>query len=38
MLSLCGTLSEGTGVESEDEEKAGTGVDDGVKDGIDIAV
>jgi hypothetical protein len=31
-------LSEGAGVESEDEEKAGTGVDDGVEDGIDIAL
>jgi hypothetical protein len=31
-------LSEGAGVESEDEEKAGVGVDDGVKDGIDIGV
>jgi hypothetical protein len=26
------------GVESEDEEKAGIGVDDGVEDGIDIGV
>jgi hypothetical protein len=31
-------LSEVAGVESEDEEKAGTGVDDGVEDGIDIAL
>jgi hypothetical protein len=31
-------LSEGAGVESDDEEKAGTGVDDGAEDGIDIAV
>jgi hypothetical protein len=29
-------LSERAGVESEDEEKAGVGVDDGVEDGIDI--
>jgi hypothetical protein len=31
-------LSEGAGVESEDEEKAGVGVDDGVEYGIDIGV
>jgi hypothetical protein len=31
-------LSEGAGVESEYEEKAGVGVDDGVEDGIDIGV
>jgi hypothetical protein len=31
-------LSERTGVESEDEEKAGVGVDDGVEDGMDIGV
>jgi hypothetical protein len=31
-------LSEGAGVESEDEEKSGTGVDDCLEDGIDIAV
>jgi hypothetical protein len=31
-------LSEGAGVESGDEEKAGVGVDDGVEDGIDIGV
>jgi hypothetical protein len=31
-------LSENTGVESEDEENAGVGVDDGVEDGIDIGV
>jgi hypothetical protein len=31
-------LSESTGVESEDEVKAGVGVDDGVEDGIDIGV
>jgi hypothetical protein len=31
-------LSEGAGVESEDEEKAGVGVDDWVEDGIDICV
>jgi hypothetical protein len=36
--SSCGTLSEGAGVESEDEEKAGIGVDDGVEDGIEIGV
>jgi hypothetical protein len=29
-------LSEGAGVESENEVKAGVGVDDGVEDGIDI--
>jgi hypothetical protein len=29
-------LSEGAGVENEDEVKAGVGVDDGVEDGIDI--
>jgi hypothetical protein len=38
MLKLCGTLSEGAGVESENEVKAGVGVDDGVEDGIDIGV
>jgi hypothetical protein len=38
MLSLYGTLSEDAGVESEDDEKAGVGVDDGVEDGIDIGV
>jgi hypothetical protein len=31
-------LSEGAGVESENEVKAGIGVDDGVEDGIDIGV
>jgi hypothetical protein len=31
-------LSEGAGVENEDEEKAGTGVDDGVENGFDIGV
>jgi hypothetical protein len=31
-------LSEGAGVGSEDEEKAGIGVDNGVEDGIDIGV
>jgi hypothetical protein len=31
-------LSEGAGVKSEDEEKAGVGVDDGVEDRIDIGV
>jgi hypothetical protein len=31
-------LSEGAGVENEDDEKAGTGVDDGVENGIDIGV
>jgi hypothetical protein len=36
--SSCGTLSEGAGVESENEVKAGVGVDDGVEDGIDIGV
>jgi hypothetical protein len=36
--SSCGTLSEGAGVESENEAKAGVGVDDGVEDGIDIGV
>jgi hypothetical protein len=36
--SSCGALSEGAGVESEYEEKAGVGVDDGVEDGIDIGV
>jgi hypothetical protein len=36
--SSCGTFNEGAGVESEDEEKAGVGVDDGVEDGIDIGV
>jgi hypothetical protein len=34
----CGTLSEGAAVESEDDKKAGIGVDDGVEDGIDIGV
>jgi hypothetical protein len=29
-------LSEGAGVESENEVKAGVGVDDGVEDGINI--
>jgi hypothetical protein len=38
MLKLCGTLSEGAGVESENEVKAVVGVDDGVEDGIDIGV
>jgi hypothetical protein len=37
MLKL-GTLSEGAGVESEVEKKAGIGVDVGVEDGIDIGV
>jgi hypothetical protein len=36
--SSCGTLSEGDGVESKNEVKAGVGVDDGVEDGIDIGV
>jgi hypothetical protein len=31
-------LSEGAGVESENEVKAGVGVDDGVEDGIDMSV
>jgi hypothetical protein len=31
-------LSEGAGVEREDEEKAGVGVDDDVEDGIDIGI
>jgi hypothetical protein len=31
-------LSEGAGVEREDEEKAGVGIDDGVEDVIDIGV
>jgi hypothetical protein len=31
-------LSEGAEVESEDEEKAGVGVDDGVEDGTDVGV
>jgi hypothetical protein len=31
-------VSEGAGVESEDEVKAGVGVDGGVEDGIDICV
>jgi hypothetical protein len=31
-------LSEGAGVESENEVKAGVGVDDGMEDGIDIGV
>jgi hypothetical protein len=31
-------LSEGAGVESQDEEKAGVGGDDGVEDGIDVGV
>jgi hypothetical protein len=31
-------LSEGAGVKSENEVKAGVGVDDGVEDGIDIGV
>jgi hypothetical protein len=31
-------LSEGAGVESENEVKPGLGVDDGVEDGIDIGV
>jgi hypothetical protein len=31
-------LSERAGVESEDEAKAGVGVDDGVEDGIDVGV
>jgi hypothetical protein len=31
-------LSEGAGVESENEEKASVGVDDGVEDGIEIGV
>jgi hypothetical protein len=31
-------LSEGAGVESENEVTAGVGVDDGVEDGIDIGV
>jgi hypothetical protein len=31
-------LSEGAGVESGGEEKAGLGVDDGVEDGIDVGV
>jgi hypothetical protein len=31
-------LSEGAGVESENEVKAGFGVHDGVEDGIDIGV
>jgi hypothetical protein len=31
-------LSEGAGVESENEVRAGVGVDDGVEDGIDIGV
>jgi hypothetical protein len=31
-------LSEDAGVESENEVKAGVGVDDGVDDGIDIGV
>jgi hypothetical protein len=34
----CRTLSEGAGVESENEVKAGVGVDDGVEDGIDTGV
>jgi hypothetical protein len=34
--SSCGTLSEGAEVESEGEVKAGA--DDGVEDGIDVAV
>jgi hypothetical protein len=38
MLKLCGTLSEFAGVESENEVKAGVGVDDGVEGGIDIGV
>jgi hypothetical protein len=36
--SSCGTLSEGAGEKSENEVKAGVGVDDGVEDGIDIGV
>jgi hypothetical protein len=36
--SSCGMLSEGAGVESEDEVEAGVGVDDGVVDGVDIGV
>jgi hypothetical protein len=31
-------LSEGAGVEREDEEKAGVGVNDGVEDGIDTGI
>jgi hypothetical protein len=31
-------LSEGAGVESENEVKAGVGVDDGVEDGFDIGI
>jgi hypothetical protein len=36
--SSCGTLSEGAGVESENEVKAGVEVDDVTEDGIDIGV
>jgi hypothetical protein len=36
--SRCGTLSEGAGVESENEVKATVEVDDGVEDGIDTGV
>jgi hypothetical protein len=38
MLKLCGTLSEGAGVDSENEVKAVVGVDDGVEDESDIGV
>jgi hypothetical protein len=36
--SSCGSLSEIAGVESENEMKAGVGVEDGVEDGIDVGV
>jgi hypothetical protein len=36
--SSCGALSEDAGVESENEVKAGVGVDSDVEDGIDIGI